>query len=265
MARKDSFDSDRFGKYFSFELKETVRSQGLFILLSGLLPLIIFIITGLFSSSFGPEKTDDVWSAYIFFKMLIAFVAFVLFFLIFSILRYGNITDRREGVIPVLLPASHTEKFCCSVLVSVIIVPAVFMVLYLGSDIIISALFPFSGQSLIGFFLESGLVSYDDNIFTVNGLFAFFLPPMVSFAGLAGGALFKKNKITKTFFSCAVAFILFFMVVISIIDSLYMSKSAEQIAEMVVRNCTWFWYTVQTVTAAGFGVYYWKRTGTIEL
>lgn len=263
MARKDSFDSDRFGKYFSFELKETVRSQGLFILLSGLLPLIIFIITGLFSSSFGPEKTDDVWSAYIFFKMLIAFVAFVLFFLIFSILRYGNITDRREGVIPVLLPASHTEEFCCSVLVSVIIVPAVFMVLYLGSDIIISALFPFSGQSLIGFFLESGLVGYDDNIFTVNGLFAFFLPPMVSFAGLAGGALFKKNKITKTFFSCAVAFILFFTINVSIIDSLYMS--AEQIAVMTVRYGTWIWYTVQAVTAAGFGVYYWNRTRTIEL
>ena len=264
MARKDSFDSDRFGKYFSFELEETVRSQGLFVLLSGLVPLIFFIISVIFSLLYDHENLEDFWSGYFIFKILIATVAFVLFFLVFPIVRYGNLTDRREGVMPVLLPASHTEKFFCSVLVSVIIAPVVFLTLYLGSDAVLSALFPLSGKSLAGYFLEYKLVSYNEEFgFSLAGTYAFFLPPMVSFAGLAGGALFKKNKITKTFFSCAVAFILFFMVVISIVDSLYMS--AEQIAAMVVRNCTWFWYTVQAVTAAGFGVYYWNRTRTIEL
>lgn len=266
MARKDSFDSDRFGKYFSFELEETVRSQGLFVLLSGLVPLIFFIISVIFSLLYDHENLEDFWSGYCFFKILIATVAFVLFFLVFPIVRYGKLTDRKEGVMPVLLPASHTEKFCCSVLVSVIIAPVVFLILYLGSDAVLSALFPLSGKSLAGSFLEYKLVSYNEDFgFSLASTYAFFMPPMVSLAGLAGSALFKKNKITKTFFSCAVAFILFFMVVISIIDSLYMSMSAEQIAEMVVRNCTWFWYTVQTVTAAGFGIYYWKRTRTIEL
>lgn len=263
MARIDSFDSDRFGKCFSFELKETVRSQGLFVLLSGLVPLMFFIVSVLFSSLYDTENLEDFWSGYFFFRMLVATVAFVLFFLIFPIIRYGKLTDRREGQIPVLLPASHPEKFSSALLVSVIIVPAVFMMLYLGSDAALSALFPFSGKSLAGYFLEQKLISYDEYGFSLECSYAFFLPPMVSLAGLAGGALFKKNKITKTFFTCAIALVLFFMIIFSTIGSVDMNS--DQDLEMVRNNFVWFWYTVQTVTAAGFGFYYWKRTRTIEL
>ena len=73
----------------------------------------------------------------------------------------------------------------------------------------------------------------------------------------------QKNKITKTFFTCAIALVLFFMILFSTIGSVDMSS--EQYLEMVRNNFIWFWYTVQTVTAAGFGFYYWKRTRTIEL
>ena len=250
MARSDTFDFGRFRKYFSFELKESVSSQGLFVLLAGLVPLMFFIVSVLFSSLYDTENLEDFWSGYFFFRMLVATVAFVLFFLIFPIIRYGKLTDRREGQIPVLLPASHPEKFSSALLVSVIIVPAVFMMLYLGSDAALSALFPFSGKSLAGYFLEQKLISYDEYGFSLECSYAFFLPPMVSLAGLAGGALFKKN-------------VLFFMILFSTIGSVDMSS--EQYLEMVRNNFIWFWYTVQTVTAAGFGFYYWKRTRTIEL
>ena len=56
MARKDSFDIGRFGRFLSFELKETVRENGLFILLAGLVPLMLLIVTFLFSLTYNPEK-----------------------------------------------------------------------------------------------------------------------------------------------------------------------------------------------------------------
>ena len=259
MARKDSFDIGRFGRFLSFELKETVRENGLFILLAGLVPLMFLIVTFLFSLTYNPEKIGEVWSGYAGLKAFVATVAIVLFLLIFPILKYGDITDRRKGQMPLMLPSSHAEKACSAFLVSVIIVPAVFMLLYFGTDALLCAVFPECGKSLAGYYARTGLIDSSYGSFNINCTFAFFLPPMVSLAGLAGGALFKKHKITKTFFSCSVAFILFMMTMVSIIDS------SEISIEQIRNNFEWFWYTVQTVTAAGFGFYYWKRTASIEL
>ncbi len=259
MARKDSFDIGRFGRFLSFELKETVRENGLFILLAGLVPLMLLIVTFLFSLTYNPEKIGEVWSGYAGLKAFVATVAIVLFLLIFPILKYGDITDRRKGQMPLMLPSSHAEKACSAFLVSVIIVPAVFMLLYFGTDALLCAVFPECGKSLAGYYARTGLIDSSYGSFNINCSFAFFLPPMVSLAGLAGGALFKKHKITKTFFSCSVAFILFMMTMVSIIDS------SEISIEQIRNNFEWFWYTVQTVTAAGFGFYYWKRTASIEL
>ena len=259
MARKDSFDIGRFGRFLSFELKETVRENGLFILLAGLVPLMLLIVTFLFSLTYNPEKIGEVWSGYAGLKAFVATVAIVLFLLIFPILKYGDITDRRKGQMPLMLPSSHAEKACSAFLVSVIIVPAVFMLLYFGTDALLCAVFPECGKSLAGYYARTGLIDSSYGSFNINSSFAFFLPPMVSLAGLAGGALFKKHKITKTFFSCSVAFILFMMTMVSIINS------SEISIEQIRNNFEWFWYTVQTVTAAGFGFYYWKRTASIEL
>ena len=209
MARKDSFDIGRFGRFLSFELKETVRENGLFILLAGLVPLMLLIVTFLFSLTYNPEKIGEVWSGYVGLKAFVATVAIVLFLLIFPILKYGDITDRRKGQMPLMLPSSHAEKACSAFLVSVIIVPAVFMLLYFGTDALLCAVFPECGKSLAGYYARTGLIDSSYGSFNINSSFAFFLPPMVSLAGLAGGALFKKHKITKTFFSCSVAFILF--------------------------------------------------------
>lgn len=259
MACKDSFDIGRFGRFLSFELKETVRENGLFILLAGLVPLMLLIVTFLFSLTYNPEKIGEVWSGYVGLKAFVATVAIVLFLLIFPILKYGDITDRRKGQMPLMLPSSHAEKACSAFLVSVIIVPAVFMLLYFGTDALLCAVFPECGKSLAGYYARTGLIDSSYGSFNINSSFAFFLPPMVSLAGLAGGALFKKHKITKTFFSCSVAFILFMMTMVNIIDS------SEISIEQIRNNFEWFWYTVQTVTAAGFGFYYWKRTASIEL
>lgn len=265
MARTDTFDMKRFGRYLSFELKETVRENGLFILLMGLVPLMVFIVTVLFSLTYDHEKIDEVWSGYYYLKTLVAFIAVILFLLVFPILRYGRITDRREGQMPLMLPASHTEKFCSAFLLSVIAVPAVFMLLYFGTDSLLSAIFPKCGGSLLDYYSENDMISHDGRGISISLScpVVFFLPPMVSLAGLSGGALFKKNKIAKTFFACTAALILFFLIMTSIVGSF--GLDAGQTNEMADRNFTWFWYAVQTAVAAGLGFYYWKRTSTIEL
>ena len=96
-------------------------------------------------------------------------------------------------------------------------------------------------------------------IISINISFAFFLPPMVSMAGLAGALMFRKNQISKIFFICAAAFILFLMVMISIVDSLGIST------EDVRNNFAWFWYTVQSVVTVLLGLYCWIRTKKLQL
>ena len=160
MARKDSFDIGRFGRFLSFELKETVRENGLFILLAGLVPLMLLIVTFLFSLTYNPEKIGEVWSGYAGLKAFVATVAIVLFLLIFPILKYGDITDRRKGQMPLMLPSSHAEKACSAFLVSVIIVPAVFMLLYFGTDALLCAVFPECGKSLAGYYARTGLIDF---------------------------------------------------------------------------------------------------------
>lgn len=259
MARKDTFNTERFGKYLSFELKNTVSRQGLFVLLMGIVPVMLFIVSYLFSLTFSQEKTDGLWLDYVFFRNIVATIASVLFFLIFPIARYGKLTDKREGVMPVLMPVSHTEKFCSAVLISMIIVPAAFILMYAGTDAILSAVFPFSGKPLVEYFCESGIFEDYDGNFSINISFAFFLPPMVSMAGLAGALMFRKNQISKIFFVCAAAFILFLMVMISIIDSLELSP------ETIRNNFAWFWYTVQSVVTVLLGLYCWIRTERLQL
>ena len=48
MDRNDTFDISRFGKYLLYELKDTARAQGLPVLLTGLAPVMLFLIHLLF-------------------------------------------------------------------------------------------------------------------------------------------------------------------------------------------------------------------------
>lgn len=263
MARSDSFNAGRFRKLLSFELKDSVSEQGLFVLLMGLSPVFMFILAYLYTLTFNGYQTDGFWESYYFMKAFVATIIFVLFFLLYPIRRYGYLTDRKQGAAGILLPASHAEKFTSAVAMSAVIAPAIFLILYLGSDAIISALFRPDRISLTGVLMKQGLVTTSDGSFVLNATFAFFLPPMVSLAGLAGAVMFRKNKATKTFLICSAAVILFFLLLINILDSSKMSH--ERVAALLDSNFTWFWYSIQSLVTVLAGLYFWKRTETLQL
>lgn len=101
-----------------------------------------------------------------------------------------------------MLPASRGEKFVSMLLNSLVIVPAVFFLLYFCSDWLVCLLDRTCGNALLTMRLngQDGLIRGDDTLILVaNGfwiLYALFAEYVAIF--LLGGLLFRKWKIVGT-------------------------------------------------------------------
>ena len=242
MDRNDTFDISRFGKYLLYELKDTARAQGLPVLLTGLAPVMLFLIHLLFSLTGEPEGQTIVWENYS--GNLAPFYAtaiFTLFFLIFPISRYGKMTDKRNGTQFFMLPVSSAEKFVSALLVSAVVVPVAFMILYFFSDWIIHAAFPGKViSSLAGLFFGTPLTEFNEagSYYTLNCSPFIFLPIAISMAGLAGAAAFRKNKIFMTIIVCLLLCVTALWATVHAIDNIDTEKW-ESFLESGMADVTW--------------------------
>ena len=240
---------NRFLEYFINELKDTVKNQGLVILLTGIAPVILFIIHLMFSLAARPEYITMYWENYHNWTSLYATVIFMLFFLIFPIARYGRITDSRKGTLFTLLPVSAGGKFLSAVLISVVIVPCAFMALYFASDALVHFAFPAKAGSCLFENISGGPVlgiesNESENSINVTNTMFFLLPFTISSAGLAGAVMFRKNKIFMTIMTCAALLFLFGWLAITILDDADPEKWRAFISGNGVQ---WTWTGIQTV------------------
>ncbi len=260
MERSETFDGRRFCRYFSYEVKKTVRGQGLFILLASLVPAMLFLFYGLISLSVKDQTAKmEVWSSLPLFKVLIAAIVFVLFFLIFPILRYGHLTAKTDGKEEILLPVSSGEKFLSMILVSLVVVPLVFMGIYFTTDLIFTQFTPVIDVALFKGLIGQGPLSTDETYYSIDNIYVFFYPYMVTAAGLAGGLVFKKHKIAFTFLTCTVLFILFYAI---ILNTVFM-KGYEPVD--IAKYMIPVWSAIQTVVAIACCTVVWSRIKRIQL
>lgn len=244
MERSETFDRRRFCRYFSHEAKKTVRGQGIFILLASLVPAMLFLFY--WTMSLLMDDTGDkmtLWGSFPFIKIIIAAITFVLFFLIFPILRYGHLTSRTDGREDIMLPASGLEKFLSMIMICIIAVPLAFMAIYFSSDLIFTQFTPGSDIPLIQGLAGKGFVSVQDGYYSLDNLYIFFYPYMISSAGLAGGLLFSKHKIAFTFLTCVISFILFYSIVLNTV--ILKDSQPFDVAKYIVP----VWSTIQTIVA----------------
>lgn len=260
MERSETFDRRRFCRYFSHEAKKTVRGQGIFILLASLVPAMLFLFYWTMSLLMeGPDEKMNLWSSLPIIKIIIASITFVLFFLIFPILRYGHLTSKTGGREDILLPVSGLEKFLSMILICIIAVPLAFMAIYFSTDLIFTQITPESDIPLIQGLAGKGFFGVQDGFYSLDNVYIFFYPYMISSAGLAGGLLFKKHKIPFTFLTCVISFILFYSIVLNTV--ILKDSQPFDVAKYIVP----VWSTIQTIVAVICCTYVWTRIKSIQL
>ncbi len=192
------FNAKRFGRYFASDLKLIWSNFGLSFSILSFSSIIIYFIWVVFNISI----TGD-WDGP---NTVFKYGAFVITLLILLVQMqskcYGFITEKRAGSSWLMLPVSSFEKFL-SIILYMIIIPILFLVLYIGTDSLISLLVPGSDISLINS-LNLGEIEmklrevseiFSISKITISGIIGILL---FIFFFLLGAIYFKTSKIGKT-------------------------------------------------------------------
>ena len=190
------FSFSRFGRYFKYDFRRWMTSYGLTFILTAAMPVILYLVGGLISLVWGEGWNAPGISIRVVFACLVACV----FVLTYPSNVYGFVTDRKVGAMFTVLPVSVTEKFVSMLLNSIVVLPALFVLLYFSCDALICLIDPSCGGTL--FASATDLLSV-----IVNAPWAKDAPVHISLfavymefaAGvlyfLLGAVCFKKHKI----------------------------------------------------------------------
>ena len=133
---KDFFSPGRFCRYFAYDLRGAWARYGLILLVLALTPVYIWVVWHFFETVITGTWTEPDTAL----RAGAATVAFLALMISAPVRIYGPLTEKREGTSWTLLPASIAEKTLSMVLVSGIVVPACFLVLFTGADALVCLL-----------------------------------------------------------------------------------------------------------------------------
>ena len=199
---KDIFNIRRFGKYFVSDLRGAAANFGLSLVLLACSGIIVYLFMGFFSLI-----TSGTWDGS---GMAIRCATLAISYVVLMISMppkcYGHLTDKRAGSAWLMIPASALEKYLSMVLITIVVIPAIFIGLHCGLDAILCAIDPNCGDSFftilgtipslldeipeiaVAEFVTDMMRPYsfiDDHIY---GILVFLL----------GAICFKNNKSAKT-------------------------------------------------------------------
>ncbi len=191
----NSFSFSRFGKYFKYDFKRWISSVGLPVLITALMPVILYTIVMIYGLVF----RDGFESPGITTRAIVAFLAVAVLVISYPAGMYGFVTDKKAGSMFLMLPVSAVEKFASMILNTVVVLPVLFGAVYFISDAVICLLDPSCGGTL--FASASDMLKY-----VFRGAWANEVPIYVSMYSvlahlvscllffLLGAVLFKKHK-----------------------------------------------------------------------
>lgn len=199
----NNFNFGRFGKYFVYDLKRQWKNIGMLVLTFALSPVIFYMLYMFFAALFdgGLMKlfsgmSIDGPSIWVRFGM--AAVMITIFVMLFPSRAYGEITDKAKGSEWLMLPASRLEKYVSMMLVTLLVIPIMYIVVYLLSDGLVCLFDKSCGGALMSFRIND-LLRTTDIIIPANGLWI-IIANTVQYAiiFLLGGLIFKKWKVVGT-------------------------------------------------------------------
>lgn len=199
----NTFNFSRFGKYFVYDLKRQWKNIGMLMLIFALSPVIFYMLYMFFAALFdgGLMKlfsgmSIDGPSIWVRFGM--AAVMITIFVMLFPSRAYGEITDKAKGSEWLMLPASRLEKYVSMMLVTLLVIPIMYIVVYLLSDGLVCLFDKSCGGALMSFRINKEIGS-SDFVIPANGfwiLASSIVENAIVF--LLGGLIFKKWKVVGT-------------------------------------------------------------------
>ena len=197
----ETFNFNRVWTYFKYDLKQMWRNHSKPAILIGGAGIIFYVLWILGSLVF-----TQSWTAP---PIVARFVVLLFAFMVLEFYQtrtYGYLTEKKAGSSWLMIPASGTEKCISMVLVTILVIPALFFAVYLLLDGFLSLVDPTYGKAMVtGFFsvysdFVNGISEIGEEspiLFTPASL---IFPTIVStFCNflyfLLCGICFKKNKI----------------------------------------------------------------------
>lgn len=199
----NTFKISRFGKYFVYDLKRQWKNIGMLMLIFSLFPIIFYMLYMFFAALFdgglmkifiGLEIDGPAGGT----RFGVFAVMSTIFVMLFPSRAYGEITNKAKGSEWLMLPASRLEKFTSMMLISLIVIPLVYVVVYFLSDAFVCLLDKSCGDSLMSFRINKEIGS-SDFVIPANGLWVLastIVGNAIVF--LLGGLIFKKWKVVGT-------------------------------------------------------------------
>ena len=158
----ETFSFPRFRTYFLYDLKQMWRRNSRAILLIGCASIILYLMWVTLSLVFSHtwQAPGLVARAVVFY---VAFIALVLY----QTRTYGYLTERRAGSSWLMIPASTTEKFVSMMIITLLVLPIAFCVVYFATDALIVLLDPTASEPLISNF--SNLIGQYNDFMASSG------------------------------------------------------------------------------------------------
>lgn len=215
---KNVFNFSRFGKYIAYDLRRIRSSYGLTFLILALMPAVIYLISVVFGILNG--KGWSVPSTQL--RLAVFFLTTGALLLSYPASCYGFVTEKKSGSSWLMLPASSFEKFLSMFVITMVVLPVAYSVLYFGSDALLSLTGHGYGPNLMScIFREEGgvkMVSLDGNGVGTGAYPLYLAFETTALTYLLGAVIFRKNKVVKTIL-CLLVFSLIFMMVATFIFS----------------------------------------------
>ena len=226
------FSLKRFGRYFTFDLKNAVNNFGLSLLIMCCLPVMLLIGRVLLSIIFGGGESIPSLPE----RISLFSIALLIMMITSPVKLYGGLTDKKYGSSWLLIPASRVEKFISMLLICLIVVPVAYLIVYLGVDGILSLLIKDYSPAIIGSDAMKTFMSFhipeDIPFEMVGGSSLYFFGSMAAtiLVFLLGGLCFKKGKVGKTILALFII-----MMVVGIITFIIFVKSPEHFESLMER------------------------------
>jgi hypothetical protein len=204
----DVFSLNRFWRYLKSDFDSFVSRYGITLLVISTMPISCEVFSGVLTLM----RTGKWQGMEIDFRMGL-FVLFGIIMLINAPSRlYGHLTDRKEGSAFLLLPVSKLEKYISMILITCIVMPFIYILIYLGLDVMVCMFDANCNVSLFSF-----IYSIDEYKSTLAGMQAESLSTLLNNFGsisnpclflddiiriplvfLLGALIFKTSKTGKT-------------------------------------------------------------------